>query len=66
MTGELFPVSRDIRMGLFFPVIYVDKTDLCSVANELQHAAQIEFPHNIGAVVFNCFGADERFVRHLI
>jgi hypothetical protein len=56
----------DIKAGLFFPVIYVDKPDLCSVANQLQRAVKVELSHDIGAVVFNRFGADEQFISHLI
>ena len=59
LKGGFSRYERALKVALFFPGIYVDEADLCSVANQLQSAVQIELSHDIGAVVFNCLRADE-------
>ena len=50
---------------LFFPQINVDEAELCSISGQVNRAVQIELSHDAVTVVFNCFGADEKFICSL-
>lgn len=46
--------------GSVFPEIHVDQAKLCGISNQLDGAVKAELVHNIGAVVLNRLGADEK------
>lgn len=51
--------------SLFFPQVNIDQAEPRGIANQFYGAVQVEFIHDVGPVVLDGFGADEKSFSNL-
>ena len=47
--------------GSVFPEIHVDQAKFCGISNQFDGTVKTKLVHNVGTVVLNSLGADEKF-----